>query len=186
MTSLLQFIAIPQCICITNMLQALMCTYSMLPNEALKNAGKRKRSTLHHCRAFRPSCPTGFGGGFFVCFISVWASRALAEPLRWGVASEGSWGGPRGPFWGSFLTSFLGSFWTQLELSSHVFDYMTLEWLNELTQPWIMDFLHVSHLRFHIFCIFSLVALTILHCPVCRRGGLADDGKRASHARDVR
>ena len=28
---------------------------------------------------------------------------------------------------GSFLRSFLGSFWTQLELSSHVFDYMTRE-----------------------------------------------------------
>ena len=38
----------------------------------------------------------------------------------------------------------------------------------------------------HFFVFFALVALTILHCPVCRRGGLADDGKRASHARDVR
>ena len=39
---------------------------------------------------------------------------------------------------------------------------------------------------FTFFAFLALVALTILHCPVCRPGGETDDGKRASHARDVR
>ena len=56
--------AILQCISNTNMLQVLVCICSRSQNEASKYAGKRKRLTLHHCRAFRPSCPTGSGGGF--------------------------------------------------------------------------------------------------------------------------
>ena len=55
-----KIIAILQFISITSMLHVLMCIYSRSQNEASKYAGKRKRSTLHHCRAFRPSCPTGF------------------------------------------------------------------------------------------------------------------------------
>ena len=74
--------------------------------------------------------------------------------------------GSQKSFLGSFLKSFLGSFWTQLELSSHVFDYMTLEWLNELTHSWTMDILHVSHLHFHILHIFSHF-LRSLHWPFC-------------------
>ena len=54
--------------------------------------------------------PHRFRGSFFVCFISVWASRALAEPFRRGVASEGSWGGPRGQFWSHFWGNFWGHF----------------------------------------------------------------------------
>ena len=58
-------IAILPFISITNMLQVLMCTYSRSQNEASKYTGKRERSTLHQCRAFRPSCPTGSAGGGF-------------------------------------------------------------------------------------------------------------------------
>ena len=57
----------------------------MLPNEASKNAGKRKRSTLHHCRAFRPSCPTGF---FFDGFSLV--LKRIGPP---GASREGAWQG---------------------------------------------------------------------------------------------
>ena len=65
------FIAILECTAITNMLQVLMCIYSLSPNEASKYAGKLKRSTLHQCRVFRPSCPTGFWNVFGFCWPSL-------------------------------------------------------------------------------------------------------------------
>ena len=94
--------------------------------------------------------------------------------------------GSQRSFLGSFLRSFLGSFWTQLELSSHVFDYMTREWLKEWTHSWIIDFLYVSHLRFHIFRIFCARCIDHFALSGLPAGGETDDGKRASHARDVR
>ena len=59
-----KIIAILHCISIFNMLRVLMCICSRSQNEASKYAGKRKPSTLHQCRAFRPSCPTGSGPCF--------------------------------------------------------------------------------------------------------------------------
>ena len=118
-----KIIAILQCISITSMLRVLMCIYSRSQNEASKCAGKRTRSTLHQSRAFRPSCPTGFPGVVFRLFYKHLGLPGLcrAPPAR---------GCFRGLLRGSqrsFLRSFLGSFWTQLELSSHVFDCMTRE-----------------------------------------------------------
>ena len=54
--------------------------------------------------------PHRFRGWFLGCFISIWASRALAEPLRRRVASESSWEGPRGHFWRHFWGHFWGHF----------------------------------------------------------------------------
>ena len=73
----------------------------MLPNEASKNAGKRKRSTLHHCRAFRPSCPTGF---FFDGFSLV--LKRIGPP---GASREGAWqGAPPEHVLGVFFRWFSG------------------------------------------------------------------------------
>ena len=130
--------------------------------------------------------PHRFRALFFVCFISIWASRALVEPLRRGGGFRPLLRGSQRSFLGSFLKSFLGSFWTELELSSHVFDYMTREWLKEWTHSSIMEFLHVSHLRFHIFRIFCARCIDHFALSGLPAGGQADDGKRASHARDVR
>ena len=79
-----KFIAILQCVCITNMLQVLMCTYSV---EVCRQTQALDAAPLSRFPSFLPH---RFRGWFFGCFISIWASRALAEPLRRRVASESS------------------------------------------------------------------------------------------------
>ena len=49
-----------------------------------------------------------------------------------------------------------------------------------------LQFLYVSHLHVYIFCIFCARCIDHFALSGLPVGGLADDGKRASHARDVR
>ena len=95
--------------------------------------------------------PHRFRALFFVCFISIWASRALVEPLRRGVASEGSWGGPRGHFWGHF-----GHSWSYQVTSSII--WRASDWRNErIHELW--------NFCMCLICVFTF--LRSLHWPFC-------------------
>ena len=127
--------------------------------------------------------PHRFRGWFFGCFISIWASRALAEPLRRGGAPEGV---PEVIFGVIFDVIFGVILDTVGVIKSRfwLYDARVTEGMN-------------AFMNYGIFACFSFAFshfshfLRSLHWPFCivwfaGGGRQADDGKRASHARDVR
>ena len=62
--------------------------------------------------AFRPSCPTGFPGVVFVCFIRFWASRGPPGGVSERLRSWGQFWTILGSILGLILGCILGPFWT--------------------------------------------------------------------------